>query len=278
MGAESRLLYDTRPMVVNPKLAKLIGLEEALVLHQVHYWVNLNREARKNYREGYYWTYNTFKKWHEEFEFWSISTIKRIIKKLEKKQLIIVGRFNKLNIDRTKWYRVNHSTLIELESPLVQIDTMESTNMNHRIDQIDTIDEATDSINLTQPLPETNKQRLNTEINTKTSSEKKQRTPKLHSRWIFAEMQKELGYLDKTDKDPIPNYGKEAKAIARMVARGYSEEDILKAWRDKVRSRGEFVSMTWVNEDIGKGPKQAAFALPDQEDLVASARERGLIE
>jgi hypothetical protein len=274
MGAESRLLYDTHPMVVNPKLAKIIGLEEAIVLHQLHYWVNLNRDSKKNYRDGYYWTYNTFKKWHKEFEFWSISTIKRIIKKLEDKQLIIVGRFNKVNIDRTKWYRVNHNKLIELESPLVQIDTLESPNMDFREVQTDTIDEATDSVNLTQPIPETNKQRLNTE----NSFSEKKHAPKLHSRWIFAEMQKELGYPDKTDKDPIPNYGKEAKAIKRMLFRNFTEEDILAAWLTKVRSRGEFVSMTWVNEDIGKTGKQTAFALPDQEDLVESARERGLIE
>jgi len=65
-------------------------------------------------------------------------------------------------------------------------------------------------------------------------------------------MQKTLGYPEKTEKDPIPNYGKEAKAIERMTARGYSEEDILTAWKLKVKARGEFVSMVWVNEDMGK--------------------------
>jgi len=108
----------------------------------------------------------------------------------------------------------------------------------------------------------------------KPSSSKKQRAPKLHTRPIFSEMQKTLNYPEKTDKDPIPNYGKEAKAIDRMLARGYSEDDILAAWKAKVKARGEFVSMVWVNEDIGKAdrPKQAAFDLPTGYDLVAQAR------
>ena len=65
-------------------------------------------------------------------------------------------------------------------------------------------------------------------------------------------MQVFLGYPDKINKDPIPNYGKEAKAIKRMTDRGYTEEDILEAWKKKVSDRGEFVSMVYVNEDIGK--------------------------
>ena len=54
-------------------------------------------------------------------------------------------------------------------------------------------------------------------------------------------------------KDPIPNYGKEGNAIKRMLTRGFTREEILACWKGKVSQRGgEFVSMTWVNEDIGK--------------------------
>lgn len=83
---------------------------------------------------------------------------------------------------------------------------------------------------------------------------------------IFAEMRKTLGCPEKVcepgspapgekkeAKDPIPNYGKEGKAIKRMLTRGFTREEILACWRSKVSQRGgEFVSMTWVNEDIGK--------------------------
>lgn len=70
---------------------------------------------------------------------------------------------------------------------------------------------------------------------------------------IFIEMRTYLGYPDKVKEDPIPNYGREGQAIKRILARGFTREEILTCWKGKVSQRGgEFVSMTWVNEDIGK--------------------------
>lgn len=70
---------------------------------------------------------------------------------------------------------------------------------------------------------------------------------------IFTEMRTHLGFPDRVQEDPIPSYGKEGQAIKRMLTRGFTREEILACWRGKVSQRGgEFVSMTWVNEDIGK--------------------------
>lgn len=291
MGAESRLLYDERPLVLIPELARLLkkekgfsGIDEALVLQQVHYWVVTNQRANRNENGGYFWTYNTFKAWAEQFSFlWSESTLKRIFARLEKRGFLVSGRFNKSNIDRTKWYRVNYEELNRLcqSDPSIvsnwpngsgQIDPLHSVKLTPSGDARSTNEKAG---------PESN-QRKTPESNDKgvSSSVKKPRAPKLHSRPIFAEMQKEFGFPEKIEKDPIPNYGKEAKAIDRMVKRGYTEAEILEFWRKKVRARGEFVSMTWVNEDIGKvaaKPRQAAFALPDEASLAAAAKEKGLV-
>ena len=69
---------------------------------------------------------------------------------------------------------------------------------------------------------------------------------------ILDAMQAEFGFPDKTDIDPIPNYGMEGQHIKRMLTRGFTPDDILSVWRGKVKRRGEFVSMHWVNQDIGK--------------------------
>lgn len=80
---------------------------------------------------------------------------------------------------------------------------------------------------------------------------------------IFTEMRTYLGFPDKTEKDPIPNYGKEGQAIKRMLTRGFTREEVTGCWKQKVDARGgEFVSMTWVNEDIGKGKKGASEQPP----------------
>jgi hypothetical protein len=70
---------------------------------------------------------------------------------------------------------------------------------------------------------------------------------------IFTEMRTHLGFPDRVQKDPIPSYGKEGQAIKRMLTRGFTRGEILACWRGKIsQCGGEFVSMTWVNEDIGK--------------------------
>jgi len=68
----------------------------------------------------------------------------------------------------------------------------------------------------------------------------------------IAEMQQFMVVSLKTDKDLIPNPAKEAKYIDKMLKRGYNWEEILHCWSKKVEARMEFVSMQWVNEDIGK--------------------------
>jgi hypothetical protein len=68
---------------------------------------------------------------------------------------------------------------------------------------------------------------------------------------ILAEMKSFLGYPDKTEKDPIPNYAKEGQFLKKMLGRHFTREEILSCWKEKVqRRRGEFVSLAWVNEDI----------------------------
>lgn len=98
------LLINESPLQVLPSLAVKIGLNHALVLQQMHYWLQIS----KNSRDGHKWVYKTLDDWHKEFPFWSKSTLERIIRKLEEDKLIVVGNYNRLKMDRTKWYRVNY--------------------------------------------------------------------------------------------------------------------------------------------------------------------------
>ncbi len=108
----SNLLMNEVPLMVQPSLAIKVGLNEALFLQQLHYWLERSTKVIDDKK----WIYNTIEKWHEQFPFWSIATIKRIISNLENKKLILSGNYNKLSIDRTKWYTINYTTLKELEN------------------------------------------------------------------------------------------------------------------------------------------------------------------
>lgn len=155
------VLFDEFPILVDRVLAEKIGLNEAIVIQQLHYWIMQNKRQNKNFYDSRYWTFNTFEKWHKDtFYFWSNKTVKRIFKKLEEENLIIVGNYNKKGYDRTKWYSINYE-LISLKccnNSLGQNDPMHRDNLTQPLGQCDPMHRD----NMTQPIPDTT-QRLNTE-------------------------------------------------------------------------------------------------------------------
>lgn len=110
----SPLLLDDRPLLVLPQLACLIGLKQAIVLQQIHWWLEKNRKAGRNQRDGFVWTYNTYEQWQEQFPFFSARTIERIVADLENHGLLISTQPG--GSDRTKWYRVDADALDRLRT------------------------------------------------------------------------------------------------------------------------------------------------------------------
>lgn len=112
-------------LVFSPVIAEVTSLEEAIFLYQIDYWVTKNEEANRNFHDGRYWTFNGYKEWGKQFPFWSKNTIIRIIKKLEKKNLIrTTDKYNQKAYDQTKWYTINYE---EVEKILPLELTVEAT-------------------------------------------------------------------------------------------------------------------------------------------------------
>ena len=100
----SRLLIDEPPLQVLPSLAREIGLNEAIMLQQMHYWLIKSSHEF----EGVKWFYKTLEDWQTEFPFWSAMTIRRTLTNLEKQKVIRIGNFNKKKFDKTKWYTIEY--------------------------------------------------------------------------------------------------------------------------------------------------------------------------
>lgn len=109
------LLFNDQPITINRKLAKCLGLKEAVVFQQIHYWLEINKKTNNNYKEGKYWTYNSVKDWQKnEFDFMSVRTVERTLQALEKSGLLESACFNKMAGDKTKWYTINYNKLLEV--------------------------------------------------------------------------------------------------------------------------------------------------------------------
>ena len=113
----NKLLIDDHPLQFLPKLAEEIGVNEAIMVQQIHYWL-MGKSAKK--RDGKFWIYNTYDSWQEQFPFWSVSTIRRTVSSLQKQELIFIANYNKLGFDKTKWYSINYDKIEQVNRRCVQ--------------------------------------------------------------------------------------------------------------------------------------------------------------
>jgi hypothetical protein len=108
----SNLLINEPPLQVLPSLAAAIGLNEALLLQQLHYWL---RHAKVEH-DGKMWIYKNLDKWKEQdFPFWSKNTIRRAVKSLNDKDLILVEKLAPNSFDRVNHYTINYPELMKIE-------------------------------------------------------------------------------------------------------------------------------------------------------------------
>jgi hypothetical protein len=109
----SKLLIDEHPLQVLPTLACRVGLNGAIILQQVHYWLGIAKKAKdeRKFKDGRWWVYNTYEEWQENFPWWSLPTIKRTILRLETNKLLISREMDAQDWDHTKWYTIDYETL-----------------------------------------------------------------------------------------------------------------------------------------------------------------------
>lgn len=86
--------------------AEMYGVDGAIMLHHIAFWVFRNKLNNTNIIEGQTWTWNSARAFSEIFPFWSKDQVRRILINLEKKGAIISGLHNRAGWDRTKWYTI----------------------------------------------------------------------------------------------------------------------------------------------------------------------------
>lgn len=217
----SKLLIQENPMLVLPSLAEKIGLNGAIVIQQIHYWL----VSSKHIIDGKKWIYNSYKDWERQFTFWSGKTIERTIRSLEEQGYLQSANHNRSKQDKTKWYTINYEKLAELDQSFVgnlspsveQNEELEETSFTKETDNLGDTDGQMEethetncliqSDNLYQPLPE---------ITSKTNPENKRSLP-------FAEI---ITYLNNLTNSRYKMNSKKTKELIRArFNEGYQLED-----------------------------------------------------
>lgn len=108
----SKLLINEPPLMVLPRLAEAIGLNEAIALQQIHF--HEGRIGEK--RDERMWIRRSLDEWQKDFPFWSRRTIMRIFANLVSRGLIdTTDTLNWGQGDHTNWYSINRGELDKLE-------------------------------------------------------------------------------------------------------------------------------------------------------------------
>ena len=171
------LLISEPPLQILPQFALKVGLNEAILAQQIHYWLLKSDKVR----DGQKWIYNTQDAWLEQFPFWSKATLKRVIASLKKQGIIVTGNYNKMSMDRTIWYSINYSHAAlssvisnhqepvkqlesQIDQPLAQNDlSISSDCTQHKVNMT-----RSHKVNMTSAIPET------TETTTETTTDIKE--------------------------------------------------------------------------------------------------------
>ncbi|WP_414543898.1 hypothetical protein [Nostoc sp. CCY0012] len=101
----SKLITPESPLLVPPLLAAEIGLEEAVILQQIHYFCQISKHIK---RDGRRWFWKTLKDWGETLPFLKPSTIRRAIANLRDNfKLIDVCRHSQKTWYQANWFTIN---------------------------------------------------------------------------------------------------------------------------------------------------------------------------
>jgi hypothetical protein len=159
------LLIDESPIILLPSLAQAIGVNEAIVLQQIHYWLrNFERvETRKpiaertHYRAGRWWVWNTMADWQaDNFPFWSLRTVERTVASLYEKGLLISEAFNPEKYNHTRWYSIDYAMLEKSNDAYRQNGGIDPANMAVSPRQFGGMESANMAVSVNREYTETN--------------------------------------------------------------------------------------------------------------------------
>ena len=85
-------------------IARKYGVDEAIILYNIEFWIKTNRADKKHFHDGRTWHFNSIKAFCKIWPFWKPKHIRRKINGLITAGVLVKGNYNKSGYDRTTWY------------------------------------------------------------------------------------------------------------------------------------------------------------------------------
>lgn len=201
-------------------IAEIFGVNVAIFLNNMSFWIHKNIANEKHFYDGNYWTYNSVKAYKTLFPYWTDKQLRLIIDKCLKYGLIVKGNYNKSKYDQTSWYAFTAEGLKLLNitiCPDGQINSPDSTNLMSKKDK---------------PIPD-----INTDF--KTDKNKEEVVDKFSlPEWIPQELWDDFKENRKKIKEPMSIQAEKllVKKLENLRGKGFNivellEESIINNWK-----------------------------------------------
>lgn len=97
-------------------LAEKYGIEEAIIIEHIYWWLHKNECEEEMIKEGRVWCYFTADGMSKYIPYMNSQKVRRTLVSLEKKGLVLVGCFNKVPTNHTLWYSFTDDFFKEMEN------------------------------------------------------------------------------------------------------------------------------------------------------------------
>src|SRR2546426_10322966 len=141
-------------------IAKKYGVNVAIFLNNVAYWIIKNQANEKHFHDGRYWTYNSVKSYSVLFPYWTPRQVGTVIDHCLSHNLLIKDNFNGAKYDQTQWYALTDLSHKLLNIPISPKCEMKLDVISHKC-EMDLTDMSNGFNKYVKPIPN-----IKTNINT----------------------------------------------------------------------------------------------------------------
>ena len=106
-----KLLFDSKPIIIDRELATAVGLNESLIVQQIHYSVISNSKGEIYYLDEHCWAYVDIEYMQNTLAWLTTNQISKYLISLGERQLLHFNEMNVSDLGSCGWYRINYERL-----------------------------------------------------------------------------------------------------------------------------------------------------------------------
>jgi len=116
----------------NVELAKQYGVNAAIVIRHLQFWVIKNKSNEKHLHDGRTWTYCSIQAFTKIFPYWTTRQLRTVLDGLIDSGIILKGQYSPKGYDQTTWYAFqDEKTFVNSDKWICQFRQMDRSKLTN---------------------------------------------------------------------------------------------------------------------------------------------------